>query len=115
MDIAAMDVRVTFQKNETVTDKYANHKNVWADYYSCYATVGGTSGGGESGSERQDAGQTLDVSSLTFTVRYSSETAAIDVTNYQILYADEIYDIISIDYLNMKKHALKFRCRKARR
>lgn len=115
MDIAAMNVRVIFQKNETVTDKYKNNNNEWTDYFSCYATVGGTSGGGQNGSESQDAGQTNDVSSLTFTVRYSSETAAVDVTNYRLLYDGEIYDIIAINYLNLKKHALKFRCRKARR
>lgn len=27
MDVAALRSKVTFQKNETVTDKYGNHKN----------------------------------------------------------------------------------------
>ena len=34
MDIAAMNVRVVFQENRTVTDKIGNHKNVWEDCYS---------------------------------------------------------------------------------
>ena len=28
--------RISIQKNEVVTDKYGNHKNVWTDYYSCF-------------------------------------------------------------------------------
>jgi len=47
MNIAAMRVRVTFQKNAVTVDKYGNHKNGWTDYFSCWATVG-TSTGSES-------------------------------------------------------------------
>ena len=32
MDVAALRSKVTFQKNEAVTDKYGNHKNGWIDY-----------------------------------------------------------------------------------
>ena len=31
MDVAALRSKVTFQKNETVTDKYGNHKSAWTD------------------------------------------------------------------------------------
>ena len=55
MDIALMNVRITFQKNEVVTDKIGNHKNAWSDFYSCYATVSG-----EGGSEKAVAGR-LDI------------------------------------------------------
>ena len=34
MDVAALRSKVTFQKNETVTDKYGNHKNAWTAYSS---------------------------------------------------------------------------------
>lgn len=44
MNIAAMRVRVTFQKNTVIVDKYGNHKTGWADYFSCWATVGTSSG-----------------------------------------------------------------------
>ena len=33
MNIAAMRVRVTFQKNTVIVDKYENHKTGWADYF----------------------------------------------------------------------------------
>lgn len=40
MNIAAMRVRVIFQKNAVTVDKYGNHKTGWTDYFSCWATVG---------------------------------------------------------------------------
>ena len=36
MDVAAMNVRIMFQKNEMVSDAIGNHENVWTDYYSCH-------------------------------------------------------------------------------
>ncbi len=54
MDVAALMSKVTFQKNETVTNKYGNHKNDWADYYTCFATIGGE--GLASSKEEQAAG-----------------------------------------------------------
>lgn len=110
MDIAAMNVRVTFQKNEVVTDKYGNHKNTWTDYFSCYATIGG-----ETGQEQAVVGETVENTDMNVTVRYCKETAAVTSTKYRILFMDEIYDILAVDHLNYKKHGLKFKCRKVRR
>lgn len=110
MDIAAMNVRVTFQKNEVVTDKYGNHKNTWTDYFSCYATISG-----ETGQEQAVVGETVENTDMNVTVRYCSETATINSTGYRILFSDEIYDILAVDHLNFKRHALKFKCRKVRR
>ena len=39
MNIAAMNVRICFQKSSVVTDEIGNHTNEWVDYFSCYATV----------------------------------------------------------------------------
>ena len=110
MDVAALNVRVTFQVNETVTDKYGNHKNTWTDYYSCYATISG-----ENGKEQAVVGETVENTDMNITVRYCTETAAITSTKYRVMFADEIYDILAVDHLNYKKNALKFRCRKVRR
>ncbi|MDB2127473.1 phage head closure protein [Enterocloster clostridioformis] len=110
MDIAAMNVRVTFQKNETVTDKYGNHKNAWTDYFKCYATIGG-----ETGQEQAVVGETVENTDMNVTVRYCTETAVITSTKYRILFGDDIYDILAVDHLNYKKNALKFKCRKVRR
>lgn len=110
MDIAAMNVRVAFQKNETVTDKYGNHKNAWTDYFMCYATIGG-----ETGQEQAVVGETVENTDMNVTVRYCTETAAVISTKYRILFGNDIYDILAVDHLNYKKNALKFKCRKVRR
>ena len=39
MEVALLNVRITFQKNAVTKDAIGNHKNEWIDYYSCYATV----------------------------------------------------------------------------
>lgn len=110
MDVAALNIRVTFQVNEIMADKYGNHKNTWTDYYSCYATISG-----ENGKEQAVVGETVENTDMNITVRYCTETAAITSTKYRIMFADEIYDILAVDHLNFKKNTLKFRCRKVRR
>lgn len=110
MDIAAMNVRVTLQKNEVTTDKYGNHKNTWTDYFSCYATISG-----ETGQEQAIVGETVENTDMNVTVRYCKETAAVTSTKYRLVFMDEIYDILAVDHLNFKRHGLKFRCRKVRR
>jgi hypothetical protein len=53
MNIAAMNVRLTIQKNEVIKDKYGNHTNTWTDFYTCWATPVQSGG-----SEKQEAGTT---------------------------------------------------------
>ncbi len=113
MDVAALRSKVTFQKNETVTDKYGNHKNAWTDYYTCFATIGGE--GLASSKEEQAAGTTVEVFSMTITVRYCQKTAAITSTGFRVMFMDEIYDIVNIDHMNFRKRSLKFTCKKVRR
>ena len=110
MDVAAMNVRVMFQKNETTVDKYGNHKNTWEDYFSCYATISG-----ETGQEQAVVGETVENTDMNVTVRYCSETAAVTSTGYRIVFDEELYDILAVDHLNFKKNALKFKCRRIRR
>ena len=113
MEVAAMRSKVTFQKNETVTDRYGNHKNAWTDYYSCFATIGGE--GLASSKEEQAAGTTVEDFSMTVTVRYCAKAATITSTGYRIVFEGELYNIENIDHLNYRKRALKFLCRKERR
>ena len=56
MNITAMNVKITLQKNDVVIDKIGNHTNKWVDYYSCYATVSG-----ETGSEQAVVGETVEI------------------------------------------------------
>lgn len=113
MDVAAMNVRIVFQKNEAVSDSIGNRTNTWADYYSCHATISDSVG--KSSAESDAAGQTVDHSDISFTVRFCRKAKAVDTTGYRILWDGEIYDILKIDHLNNKKRALKFKCQKAGR
>ena len=110
MDIALMNVHITFQKNEVIKDAIGNHKNEWTDYYSCHATVSG-----ESGSESSVAANTMYNSDLAFTVRYCKKLADAEPTKLRIVFNEELYDITFIDHMNYKKECLKFRCKKVRR
>ncbi len=85
MDIALLNVHITFQKNETVVDKFGNHKNEWTEYYSCHATVSG-----ESGSETSVAANTLYDSDLAFTVRYCNKLKDADPTKLRVVFSDSI-------------------------
>ena len=110
MDIGLLNLRILIQKNTVISDAIGNRTNTWTNYFSCYATIGG-----ESGTEVNRAGETLESSDLTFTVRYSSETAAVTPSGYRIVYGGELYNIIAVDHQNHKRKNLIFRCSKVRR
>ena len=78
MEIAALRVKIMFQKNEAVADGIGNHRNVWADYYGCHATVSG-----EGGTESTEAGTTTDHAQIAFTVRFCRAASRVDTTGYQ--------------------------------
>jgi len=105
MNIAGMRVRITIQKNETVVDKYGNHKSAWTDYFSCWATA---TTSGRSAEETQNAGTTQEADKLDLTVRWCSETAAVNSKQYRILLLNRIYDITNIDEMGFKKNSRKF-------
>lgn len=110
MDIAALNVKIMFQKNETVVDSIGNHKAAWSDYFSCHATVSG-----EGGTEAAVAGQIVENADIAFTVRYCKAANAVTATGYRIVFQGELYNILSIDHLRFKRNALKFKCEKVRR
>ena len=105
MDIAAMRVRVTFQKNAVTIDKYGNHTSEWTDYFTCWATVG-TGTGSESDGEAINPEETLD-----FTCRYCSELAAVESTKYRILAEGHVYNITYVNPMGYRKNSLKFNCK----
>ena len=104
MNIAGLRVRITIQKNMTVTDQYGNHKSAWADYYTCWSTAITS---GLSASEQEIAAHTVEADRLDITVRYSSETAAINSKEYRVRLGDRIYDIVSIDEMGFKHNSRK--------
>ena len=110
MEIAALRVKIMFQRQEAVADGVGNHTNRWEDYFACRATVGG-----EGGTEKAVAGTTVEDADISFTVRFCRAADAVSSSGFRIVFREELYDILAIDHLNYKKRALKFRCRKVRR
>ena len=110
MEIALLNVKVTFQKNYVVADDIGNRRNIWEDYYTCHATVSG-----EGGQEKADAGLTVADSDIAFTIRFCKRAAEVTADGFRILFGEEIYNIVAVDHMNYRRKALKFRCEKARR
>ena len=113
MKISLMNEKVTFQKNVVVAYAVGNHKNVWKDFYTCHATIGGE--GMASSKEKEAAGSIVEDVGMTVTVRYCRKASEIGSTTHRIIFRDEIYDITNVDHMNFKKKNLKFSCRKVRR
>lgn len=105
MNIAGLKVRITIQKNETVVDRYGNHTSSWTDFFSCWATAVTS---GLSASEEESAGHTVETDRLDITVRWSSETAAVNSKQYRILLGGCVYDILSIDEMGFRHNSRKF-------
>ena len=110
MEISLLNVKVTFQKNSVVADDIGNRRNVWEDYYTCHATVGG-----EGGNEKAAAGLTVVDSDIAFTIRFCKRAAEVTADGFRILFGGETYNIVAVDHMNYRKKTLKFRCEKARR
>lgn len=110
MEIALLNVKVTFQKNSVIADDIGNRRNVWEDYYTCHATVSG-----EGGQEKAAAGLTVAESDIAFTVRFCKQATEVTADGFRIWFDGEVYNIVSVDHMNYRKKALKFRCEKARR
>ena len=102
MNISGLRVRITIQKNETVVDKYGNHKSTWTDFFTCWASAVTS---GLSASEKESARYTTEADKLDITVRYSTETAAINSKQYRVLLAGRIYNILSIDEMGFKHNS----------
>jgi len=104
MVISAMRVKVTFQKREVTTDQYQNHTSAWTNYFTCWATVG-TSSGSESEGVVINPEESLD-----FTCRWCSELAVVESTKYRILAEGRTYNITYVNPMGYKRNSIKFNC-----
>lgn len=107
MDIAGLRTRIIIQKCIVLSDQYGNHKSTWVNYFICWATAVTS---GISAIEKESAGHTVEADRLDLTVRYSSETAAVNSKEYRILLDDRIYNILNIDEMGFKHNSRKFKC-----
>lgn len=105
MNIAALRVPVTFQKNSVTVDKYGNHTAAWTDYFKCCATIG-TQSGSESSGEVINPEESLD-----FTCRWCSELSAVESTKYRILAEGYVYNITYVNPMGYKRNSIKFNCK----
>ncbi len=112
MNIAGLRVRITIQKNETVVDRFGNHKSAWTDYFSCWASV---SKENQRNDEKTETGVTTEENRSRFTVRWSGETAAVNTKEYRIMLMDRIYNIVSIDEQGFRKKSRSFTAELAER
>ena len=113
MDIAALNEKISIQKNTTVIDAIGNHSNEWTDYFTCYATVGGEESAVSGESEA--AGQIVDNSRASFTIRWCSELDDINTTDYRVCFRNELYDITGVNHQSYKRKSIKLMCKKCRR
>ena len=109
MDIALLNQKVTFQKNEVTVDEIGNRTSGWSDYYSCHATISG-----EGGDEVYAAGAIVDKADMAVTVRFCRAVAQVTPTGYRLIHDGEPYNIIAVDHLSYKRKAVKFKCKKER-
>ena len=96
MDIAALNLRITFQKQVTDVDEYMNHTNTDSDYITCWATASG------SGTETDAAGTTNPKDKVT------SE-------DYRIIADGKLYNILYVNPMGYKHNSLKFHCERVKR
>lgn len=107
MNIAGLRVRITIQKNRTVVDGIGNHTSAWTDYFSCWATA---TMSGKNADEKQEAGHTEEADRLDITVRWSSETTAVNSKQYRVLLNGRIYNILGIDDMGFRHNSRKLFC-----
>ena len=110
MEIALLNVRITFQKNTVTADGIGNHVASWEDFYSCHATVSG-----ESPNEDTAAGTIVDNGKADFTVRWCRKISEVTADRFRVVWAGEIYNILGIDHRNFKRQSVKLKCQKVRR
>ncbi len=110
MNIELLNVRIFITKNEVVTDAIGNHKNVWKEYYTCYATVSA-----EAGKEETSAGLVVDNSKVDFTIRWCRKAAEIDSDKFRVEFNGELYNILAVNHMNYRRKCIKLSCEKARR
>ena len=109
MDIAALNLRITFQKQVVDTDEYGNHTNSAADYITCWATASG------SGTETDAAGTTNPQESIDFTTRWCKALSEVTSDGYRIIADGKLYNILYVNPMGYKHNSLKFHCERVKR
>ena len=110
MRVSDLNRKITFQNKAVEVDEIGNHRSIWSDYLSTSSYISFQGKG-----EEVFLGMEVDRSDISFTVRFQNRLKKINTSEYRILFEDEKYNIISIDFMNYKNRLVKFRCRKVSR
>lgn len=109
MRIADLNLRITFQKLSVETDKYGNHTNAYADFFSCWATASG------SGDEITEAGVTTPKETIDFTVRWYKALDAVTSDSFRIKVGNNSYNILYVNPMGNHRKCMKFHCERMRK
>lgn len=109
MDIAALNLRITFQKQVVEKDEYGNHTTKQADYITCWATASG------SGTETDAAGTTNPKETIDFTTRWCKALSEVTSDGYRIIADGKLYNILYVNPMGYKHNSLKFHCELVKR
>ena len=107
MKISDLNRKIIFQNKNVEVDSIGNHKSAWTDYIETSAYISFQGKG-----EEVFIGMEIDRSDISFTVRFQNRLKNINTSEYRILFDDEKYNIVSIDFMNYKTRFIKFSCRK---
>ncbi len=110
MRVSDLNRKITFLNKDVEVDEIGNHKSIWSDYLTTNSYISFQGKG-----EEVFLGMEVDRSDISFTVRFQNRLKNINTSEYRILFEDEKYNIISIDFMNYKNIFIKFRCRKVSR
>lgn len=110
MNIAMLNQKITIQKEERMVDEIGNQNQVWVHFMTLFATISG-----QNQIEINENGALWDENKIDFTIRYSENALLIDSKSYRVIFQNEVYDILGIDYQNFKKKSLKIKCAKQER
>lgn len=105
MEISRLQERIMIQSNEVVIDTIGNHKNVWCEYYSCFAHA-----------NTYTVDETSDVvthenQTISFSIRACQKVKSISHTKYRVKFKGQIYDIVAVDMMNYSNKEIKLRCK----
>ena len=108
MRIGTLNTRIIFQKLAIQKDSIGNHSQKWVNYYKCWANIKFRQN--TKSQEKDTTTQIVEQNQIEFEVRFCGKTAEINTTEYRIIFGGRIYNIQSIDIMNMSKKSLKYIC-----
>ena len=107
MDSGAYRNIVTIQKCEIEKNNVGSSKEVWSDYKKDYAYINGISG-----REYWAAAEVEQEKTVDFIFRWKPYYDEMNTRQYRIVYKGDIYNISSIDNVQMRNKTVKMRALK---